>query len=132
MRGAGKRQGESESGRGQGKSAMGWRKGDLIKRKAHGGTDSAGPRMRIPPPPPPHPTLAHRSPPQGASGQQLVAKVARLKIPWAPKAFDAPRAQKAPEGKICPLCTRTLSPNPTLTLTPLLHTFSSSTFLRCV
>ena len=42
-------------------------------------------------------------PPLGASGQQLVAKGATLRHPWAPK---------APEGKFCPLCTPTLSLNP--------------------
>ena len=36
----------------------------------------------------------------------------------APKAPDAPWAPKPPEGKFCPLCTPTLSFNPTLTLTP--------------
>ena len=57
-------------------------------------------------------------PPHGASGQHLVAKGAALRSPWAPKAPDAPWAPKPPKGKFCPLCTPTLSLNPTLTLTP--------------
>ena len=55
-------------------------------------------------------------PPQGASGQQLVAKGAALRSQWAPKAPDAPWAPKAPEGQFYPFCT--LSLNLTLTLTP--------------
>ena len=57
-------------------------------------------------------------PPRGASGQQLVAKGAALRSPWAPKAPDTPWPPKPPKGKFCPLCTPTLSLNPTLTLTP--------------
>ena len=64
---------------------------------------------RQPPPP---------SPPPGASGHQLVVKGAGLRSPWAQKLPDAPWAPRTPEGKFCPLCTPTLSVNPTLTLTP--------------
>ena len=72
-----------------------------------GGGRGATPRVlrrQLPPPPP-----------LGASGQQLVAKGAALRSPWAPKASDALLAPKAPEGEFCP---PTLSLNPTLTLTP--------------
>ena len=75
----------------------------LMNSSGPWGGDSAGPRMPTNPPPP-----------LGASDQQLVAKGATLRSPWAP---DAPWAPKAPEG-FCPLCTPTLSLNPTLTLTP--------------
>ena len=78
----------------------------------HGGPDSTHPRTRTTPPPPP----------KGASGQQLIAKGAGLRSPWAPKVPDAPRAPKAPEGNTYSLTyslyTPTLSLNPTLTLTP--------------
>ena len=43
-------------------------------------------------PPPPAPL-------EGASGQQLVAKGATLRRPWAPKAPVALWAPKAPKGK---------------------------------
>ena len=69
----------------------------------HGVADSMGPRMPTPPPPRP----------QGASGQQLVAKGAALTSPWVLKALDTPWAPKAPKGNFCPLCTQTLSLNPT-------------------
>ena len=64
------------------------------------------------------PSGAEPPPPQGASGQQSVVKDAGLRRPIAPKAPDAPRAPKAPKGNFRPLCTPTLSLNPTLTLTP--------------
>ena len=56
-------------------------------------------------------------PPLGAFGQQLVAKGAQLRSPWASKVPDAPRARKAPEDNFCLLRTPTLSLNLTLTLT---------------
>ena len=56
--------------------------------------------------------------PQGASGQQLVAKGAGLRSSWAPKAPNTPQAPKAPKGNFCPLCTPALPLNPTLTLMP--------------
>ena len=55
-------------------------------------------------PPPPLPPR-----PSGASSQQLVVKGAGLRSPWAPK---------VPEGNCCPLCSPTLSLNPSQILTP--------------
>ena len=39
-------------------------------------------------------------PPPGASDQQLIAKGADRRSPWAPKVPDAPWAPKAHEGKV--------------------------------
>ena len=72
------------------------------------GADSVGPRMWTTSP----------LPSQGAYGQQLVAKGAGLRSPWAPKVPAAPWAPEAAEGNFCPRCTRTLSFTPTLTLAP--------------
>ena len=77
----------------------------------HVGCGSVGPRTPTTPLPTPPPPLR-------ACGQELVAKGAALGSPRAPKALDAPWALKAHEGKSCPLCTATLSLNPTLTLAP--------------
>ena len=49
------------------------------------------------------------SPPPPRGLQPTVAKGAAPRRPWAPKARGAPWAPKVPEGKVCPLCTPTLS-----------------------
>ena len=81
-----------------------------------------GPVLHFPPAGPNPQVLERGLPPpplpKGASGQQLVAKGASLRSPWAPKLPDAPREAKAPEGDLCPRCTPTLCLNPTQTLTP--------------
>ena len=60
-------------------------------------------------------------PPKGGLTQQVSAKDAALKSPWAAKARDAPWAGKLPKAKLCSPCTlatflgaiRTRTPTPT-------------------